>query len=141
MVTNESDFRVKVAVRVSWEFACYEEYASLVQVRPFLPREKAHDSKSCVAIHHETNQIVLGDRRTFKYDFVFGPKTQQVSVHRYPLVFTSAVYLSGRSVSRLYRTHAKQCLRWIQRDHLRLRSDGRSSINGHCLHSLVSSFV
>ncbi|CAF2632483.1 unnamed protein product [Rotaria sp. Silwood2] len=61
MVTNESEFRVKVAVRV----------------RPFLQREKNHEQKSCVAIHPQTNQIVIGDRRTFKYDFVFGPKTQQ----------------------------------------------------------------
>ena len=49
------------------------------QVRPFLHREKGHEQKSCVAIHPQTNQIVLGDRRTFKYDFVFGPKTLQVN--------------------------------------------------------------
>ncbi|CAF0947692.1 unnamed protein product [Rotaria sp. Silwood1] len=61
MTNNESEFRVKVAIRV----------------RPFLQREKAHEQKSCVAIHPQTNQIVIGDRRTFKYDFVFGPKTQQ----------------------------------------------------------------
>jgi hypothetical protein len=48
------------------------------KVRPFLQREKSHEQKSCVAIHPQTNQIVLGDRKTFKYDFVFGPKTQQV---------------------------------------------------------------
>jgi hypothetical protein len=48
------------------------------KVRPFLQREKTHEQKSCVAIHPQTNQIVLGDQRTFKYDFVFGPKTQQV---------------------------------------------------------------
>ncbi|CAF1162754.1 unnamed protein product [Adineta ricciae] len=65
MVNNESEFRVKVAIRV----------------RPFLQREKAHEQKSCVAIHPQTNQIVVGDRKTFKYDFVFGPKTQQEELY------------------------------------------------------------
>lgn len=55
------------------------ETLSIEQVRPFLTREKNHEQKSCVAIHPQSNQIVLGDRRTFKYDFVFGPKTQQVT--------------------------------------------------------------
>lgn len=32
-----------------------------------------------MAIHPQSNQIVLGDRKTFKYDFVFGPRTQQVN--------------------------------------------------------------
>ncbi|CAF0773701.1 unnamed protein product [Adineta ricciae] len=66
MLANESEFRVKVAVRV----------------RPFLQREKNHDQKSCVTIHPQTNQIILGERRTFKYDFVFGPKTQQEELYR-----------------------------------------------------------
>ncbi|CAF4404553.1 unnamed protein product [Rotaria sp. Silwood2] len=66
MLANESEFRVKVAVRV----------------RPFLQREKSHEQKSCIAIHPQTNQIVLGDRRTFKYDFVFGPKTLQEELYR-----------------------------------------------------------
>ncbi|CAF1356233.1 unnamed protein product [Adineta ricciae] len=65
MVNNESEFRVKVAIRV----------------RPFLQREKTHEQKSCVAIHPQTNQIVVGDRKTFKYDFVFGPKTQQEELY------------------------------------------------------------
>ncbi|CAF5217161.1 unnamed protein product [Rotaria magnacalcarata] len=64
MLANESEFRVKVAVRV----------------RPFLQREKNHEQKSCIAIHPQTNQIVLGERRTFKYDFVFGPKTLQSDI-------------------------------------------------------------
>ncbi|CAF2265923.1 unnamed protein product [Rotaria magnacalcarata] len=66
MLANESEFRVKVAVRV----------------RPFLQREKNHEQKSCIAIHPQTNQIVLGERRTFKYDFVFGPKTLQEELYR-----------------------------------------------------------
>ncbi|CAF3564845.1 unnamed protein product [Adineta steineri] len=66
MVNNESEFRVKVAVRV----------------RPFLQREKAHEQKSCISIHPQTNQIVLGEKRTFKYDFVFGPKTQQEDLYQ-----------------------------------------------------------
>ncbi|UJR25871.1 hypothetical protein I4U23_007221 [Adineta vaga] len=66
MSANESEFRVKVAVRV----------------RPFLQREKNHDQKGCVTIHPQTNQIILGDRRTFKYDFVFGPKTLQEELYR-----------------------------------------------------------
>ncbi|CAF0877869.1 unnamed protein product [Adineta steineri] len=66
MLANESEFRVKVAVRV----------------RPFLQREKNHEQKSCVTIHPQTNQIILGDRRTFKYDFVFGPKTLQEELYR-----------------------------------------------------------
>ncbi|CAF0800873.1 unnamed protein product [Rotaria sp. Silwood1] len=66
MLASESEFRVKVAVRV----------------RPFLQREKTHEQKSCIAIHPQTNQIVLGDRRTFKYDFVFGPKTLQEELYR-----------------------------------------------------------
>jgi len=52
------------------------------KVRPFLQREKTHEQKSCIAIHPQTNQIVLGDRRTFKYDFVFGPKTEQVKSYK-----------------------------------------------------------
>ncbi|CAF0855487.1 unnamed protein product [Rotaria sordida] len=66
MLASESEFRVKVAVRV----------------RPFLPREKTHEQKSCIAIHPQTNQIVLGDRRTFKYDFILGPKTLQEELYR-----------------------------------------------------------
>ncbi|CAF0939041.1 unnamed protein product [Rotaria sordida] len=61
MVNKESEFRVKVAVRV----------------RPFLQREKTHEQKSCITIHPQTNQIIIGDRQTFTYDFVLGPKTQQ----------------------------------------------------------------
>ncbi|CAF4823678.1 unnamed protein product [Rotaria magnacalcarata] len=66
MVNNESDYRVKVAIRV----------------RPFLQREKAHEQKSCIAIHPQTSQIVIGDRKTFKYDYVFGPKIQQEELYQ-----------------------------------------------------------
>jgi hypothetical protein len=79
MVNNESEFRVKVAVRVSRLFISKEITFLIEQVRPFLQREKTHEQKSCVSIHPQTNQVILGDRKTFKYDFVFGPKIQQVN--------------------------------------------------------------
>ncbi len=74
-------------------------FVCIKKVRPFLPREKNHEQKSCVAIHPQTNQIVLGDRRTFKYDFVFGPKTQQVKSNRIDM---HSIEFLGRIISNMY---------------------------------------
>ncbi len=76
------------------------------KVRPFLQREKTHEQKSCIAIHPQTNQIVLGDRRTFKYDFVFGPKTLQV---RRKFV-RRKIYLIFHFQEELYRTSVEPML-------------------------------
>ncbi|CAF1666507.1 unnamed protein product, partial [Didymodactylos carnosus] len=51
-------------------------------VRPILQREKLHHQQSCVYVHPQLNQVVLGNSHTFTYDFVMGPKTPQDELFR-----------------------------------------------------------
>lgn len=52
-----------------------------VRVRPLLPKEILHNQQVCVRVVPNTPQVILGNDRTFTFDFTFGPKSQQDQVY------------------------------------------------------------
>ncbi len=52
-----------------------------VRVRPLLPREIANGERECVTIIPEYKQIIVGPKRAFTFDYVFGPETSQRDVY------------------------------------------------------------
>jgi len=51
------------------------------RVRPLLPKEKATNCCSCVTVHAETRQVVVGTRRAFAFDMVFDVGSTQEEVY------------------------------------------------------------
>ena len=51
------------------------------RVRPLLPRERALNCCSCVSVHQDTQQVVVGTRRTFAFDVVFDTQAAQSEVY------------------------------------------------------------
>ncbi|XP_023658827.2 kinesin-like protein KIF27 isoform X2 [Paramormyrops kingsleyae] len=52
-----------------------------VRIRPLLPKEILHNQQVCVRVVPNTPQVILGNDRTFTFDFTFGPKSQQDQVY------------------------------------------------------------
>ncbi|XP_048858899.1 kinesin-like protein KIF27 isoform X2 [Brienomyrus brachyistius] len=52
-----------------------------VRIRPLLPKEILHNHQVCVRVLPNTPQVILGNDRTFTFDFTFGPKSQQDQVY------------------------------------------------------------
>mmetsp|Transcript_98105 Transcript_98105/g.194233 ORF Transcript_98105/g.194233 Transcript_98105/m.194233 type:complete len:1420 (+) Transcript_98105:41-4300(+) len=51
------------------------------RVRPLLPREQAANCCSCVTVHPESNQLIVGTRRAFAFDVAFDVDSTQDQVY------------------------------------------------------------
>lgn len=51
------------------------------RIRPLLPRDTAQNCCSCVTVHPNVNQVVVGTRRAFTFDLVYETDASQLKVY------------------------------------------------------------